>query len=74
MKLLVLLVVLLLGVWMWRRGRAERASDVHGRARSLPEPMACCARCGVHAPRDSMVSGRAGVYCCVAHRREAEGG
>ncbi|MFD2377036.1 PP0621 family protein [Ottowia pentelensis] len=38
------------------------------------QPMVACARCGVHVPQSSAVSGRAGLYCCEAHRREAEGG
>lgn len=74
MKLLVVLLALLLGVWLWRRGRRVRMQDGGARRGVVPQPMICCARCGVHLPREAAVAGRNGLYCSDAHRREAEGG
>lgn len=74
MKLLVVLLALLLGVWLWRRGRSVRVQDDGQRPGAVPQPMVRCAHCGVHLPRDGAVAGHAGLYCSVEHRREAEGG
>lgn len=74
MKLLVVLLALLLGVWLWRRGRSVRARGGGRRAGAAPQPMIRCAHCGVHLPRDGAVTGHAGLYCSAEHQREAEGG
>lgn len=74
MKLLVVLLALLFGVWLWRRGRRVQAHGGAARANATPQPMISCAHCGVHLPRDAAVSGRAGLYCSPEHQREAEGG
>jgi uncharacterized protein len=71
-KLLIALLAVLAGVWLWQRGR--RVSSVQ--ARSGPTqalPMVRCARCGTHVPAPEAVAGRAGRYCCASHRRESEG-
>ena len=75
MKALVLLLVVLFGVWLWRRGRRLQAPPPAPRARGQApmQPMIGCARCGLHVPQASAVHGRQGEYCCEAHRREAEG-
>ncbi|MFC0594339.1 PP0621 family protein [Ottowia pentelensis] len=72
----MVLLVVLFGVWLWRRGRRLDAPPAPPPPRSdgAVQPMVACARCGVHVPQSSAVSGRAGLYCCEAHRREAEGG
>ena len=77
MKALVVLLVILFGVWLWRRGHALHAPPTPPRApRVSPpaQPMVSCTRCGVHLPQSLAVRGRQGDYCCEAHRREAEGG
>ena len=74
MKLLIVLLVVLAGVWLWRRGR--RLPPTRDPARPSGQaalPMGRCARCGVHVPGDMVVHGRQGGYCCAAHRQEAEG-
>ena len=74
MKLLIVLLAVLAGVWLWRRGR--RLSGQRPAGRRTPGqalPMVGCARCGVHLPGQDAVSGSQGSYCTVAHRREAEG-
>lgn len=73
MKLLVVLLAILFGVWLWRRG--HRIKQATPQQKQLPaEPMIACARCGVHVPRSSSVQGRRGhYYCCAAHQQQAEG-
>lgn len=75
MKLVVLLLIALAGVWLWQRGRrgggARTAARPAGKNQALP--MARCARCGMHVPASEAVAGRQGSYCCAGHRREAEG-
>ena len=72
MKLLVVLLVVLAGVWLWRRGQ-RRPPPTSGAAHRPALPMVSCQRCGVHVPGNEVVSGRAGAYCSAAHRRESEG-
>ena len=75
MKLLIVLVAVLAGVWLWQRGRRLKHDDDE-RPRAGPQstlPMVRCTRCGVHAPGDEVVVGRAGQYCSLKHRRESEG-
>ena len=74
MKLLVVLLAVLFGVWLWRRGRRIKAHGNHGVRQLKAESMVPCARCGVHVPRSTATMGRLGLYCCEAHRREAENG
>lgn len=74
MKLLVVLLAILFGVWLWRRGRTLKAPQARGGAPGAPLPMVRCRHCGVHLPRAAAVTGRAGDYCSPAHRQEAEGG
>lgn len=72
MKPLIVLLAILFGVWLWRRGR--KVSRAAARQKKLEtESMIACAHCGVHVPHSTSVAGRKGSYCCVAHRRQAEG-
>jgi uncharacterized protein len=75
MKLVILLLVALAGVWLWQRGRrAGAARTAAARPGQRPAlPMARCARCGMHVPASEAVAGLRGSYCCAGHRREAEG-
>ncbi|MFT3779503.1 MAG: PP0621 family protein [Ottowia sp.] len=72
MKLLVLLLAVLAGVWLWQRGRRARGQARQGGA-AATLAMVRCARCGTHVPGNEVVAGRQGSYCCAAHRRESEG-
>ena len=80
MKLLVLLLALMFGVWLWGRGRApeDRLQGQKKRRRraeppALAQVMVACDRCGVHVPEARLIAGRDGRrYCCEAHRQEAE--
>jgi uncharacterized protein len=72
MKLLIVLLAVLAGVWLWQRGRRVGDAPTRpGRAKALP--MVRCARCGTHLPATEAVAGHAGSYCCASHRRASEG-
>lgn len=74
MKLLIVLLVVLGGVWLWKRGRDRRLQDkAPSRDPTKALPMVRCARCGTHVPGHDAVAGRHGSYCSSAHRRESEG-
>lgn len=75
MKLLILLLTVLGGVWLWKRGRRlEQSKPAPPESpRREVQPMLSCPVCGVHVPQTDAVAGRRGSYCSVAHRRQAEG-
>lgn len=83
LKYIVVIVVVLLGVWLWRKNRADAAqtqqeekSKPARRAPSNaaePQVMLSCAVCGVHLPRSDATVGRRGSYCSVAHQKQLEG-
>lgn len=78
MKYLIVLVVVLVGVWLWRNNRRE---ELRGKNPSQPPPVSgpkqatevvACAVCAVHLPRPDAVQGKLGLYCSDAHRRQGE--
>lgn len=76
MKLLILLLAVLGGVWLWKRGRRLEQSQKappSRRPRLEVQPMLSCPVCGVHVPKTDAVVGQRGSYCSPAHRRQAEG-
>lgn len=77
MKFLLFVVVVLLGVWLWRSGRQnDRHADDPPSAPPTPpadpQEMVRCAHCGVHLPHGEAVVGRIGRYCSHEHRQLAE--
>jgi uncharacterized protein len=77
MKTLLILLAIAAGVRLWKRSRRISASGPNTPTRVVadPQPMLRCARCGVHLPASNTVAGRKGrAYCCLAHRRQVEGG
>ncbi|MGI4779591.1 MAG: PP0621 family protein [Janthinobacterium lividum] len=81
MKYLLVLLVVLVGFWMWRQGRRE---DIRSRTRPTPQPktppavgppqaMVRCAHCALHLPATDALPGPGGVYCSPAHRRAGPG-
>lgn len=84
MKYLLVLLVVMVGVWVWRANRSEeraerraakqaaqRARDRAGRGQVAVD-MVGCDRCGLHFPRSDAIAGRKGMYCCAQHRDQAE--
>ncbi len=81
MKYLIVLLVVLVGAWVWRMNRrAERAQDKPsqtsvGKPGEAPQDMVRCAHCGLHLPRSEAIPGgeKAAVqlYCSAEHRASA---
>lgn len=85
MKFVLVILVVLAGVWLWRRNRAEEARDEaeadRARAQQTPAPppavqapaeMVSCQHCGLHLPAADAVAGTRGVYCSSEHQRHHE--
>ena len=85
MKFVLVILVVLAGVWLWRRNRAEDARDeaeaAQAQARRAPQPppavqapaeMVSCRHCGLHLPAADAVAGTQGPYCSQDHLRRHE--
>ena len=76
MKYLILLVVVLAVLWLWRSGRSDDAPPARKRKDSpdaAPQDMVRCPVCSVHLPRSDALPGPDGqLYCCAAHRLQAQ--
>ena len=76
MKFLLFLVIVLLGVWLWRSGRRgnnpSQAETSEPPPTAGPQDMVPCARCGMHLPHNEAVVGRIGLYCSNEHQQQAE--
>jgi len=80
MKYLLVSALVLVVFWLWRHNRqAERkaAQSNHAtrpasaaKAAQATEVVACDV-CQVHLPRSEALTGRKGLYCSEAHRRQA---
>lgn len=75
MKYLLVVIVVMIGIWVWRSNRAQDKSESR-RNRPPSEDAAVdmvgCDVCGLHCPRQDVVVGRKGMYCCSQHRNQAE--
>ncbi|RQO42264.1 hypothetical protein DBV14_27570 [Variovorax sp. KBW07] len=84
MKYLLVLAVLWIAIWLWRKNRREEMRDAQRehaakaqRAPTSPPPavgapqaMVRCAHCGLHLPATDAIAGPGGaVYCSPAHRQ-----
>lgn len=75
MKYLLVLAVIAVAIWFWRRSRppVERTrGPKRPPAVGAPEAMVRCAQCGLHLPAVDAVPGKRGVYCGAAHLQLAE--
>jgi uncharacterized protein len=79
MKYLLVLAVVFVAIWLWRKGRREELRSRPPPPRTTPavgapQAMARCAHCGLHLPAADAISGPDGaVYCSAAHRQAASG-
>jgi uncharacterized protein len=76
MKLLLVFVVVLFGIWLWRQGRlSERAAKAPPRKRpvALPSEMVRCAVCGLHLPASEALTTGQKSFCSPEHQRQVEG-
>ncbi|BEP33925.1 hypothetical protein GmRootV59_08990 [Variovorax sp. V59] len=86
MKYLLVLAVLWVAIWLWRKNRREemretlreeaaRAAKRPSAAPASPQAMLRCAHCGLHLPASDAIAGPGdAVYCSAAHRQAAERG
>lgn len=81
MKYLLVLFVVAVGIWLWRKNRREEMREravppqrPAPPAVGAPQAMVRCAHCGLHLPATDALPGPGGaLYCSAAHRRVAEG-
>lgn len=82
MKYLIIFAIVMIGFWLWRSSRNSGGSskpDASGsnragkRTTQLPPAteIVACDVCHVHLPRSEALTGPGGVYCSIAHRRQA---
>ena len=84
MKYLLVLAVLWVAIWLWRKNRREEMQDaMRERAArqaqqrtpapaGAPQAMVRCAHCGLHLPATEAIAAPGGaVYCSTAHREAA---
>ncbi|MCW5641828.1 MAG: hypothetical protein KIT63_07025 [Rhodoferax sp.] len=75
MKYLLVLAVVMVAIWIWRSNRAEERSESRRdrpRREAAAVDMVGCDVCGLHCPRQDVIVGRRGMYCCDQHRNQAE--
>lgn len=72
--LLLILLVMLLGVWLWRGNRESSSKRGRQQRPAAPQPqaMVSCALCSVHVPAADAVQGEKGAYCSADHLHHAE--
>ena len=71
MKLLVVLLAILLGVWLWRSRRLQDKRTAAPPPKVL-QNMVPCQVCGVLLPQNEALTTAHGVYCSPIHRTQAE--
>lgn len=82
MKFVLVILVVLAGVWLWRRNRAEDKREEAETAAQAPKPkppavqapteVVSCRHCGLHLPAADAVAGSQGPYCSQDHLRRHE--
>lgn len=79
MKYLIVLFVIAVAIWLWRRNRREEMDDAKrapppaAPPLGTPQQMARCAHCGLHLPAVDAIAGPGDrVYCSAAHRSAAQ--
>nr|WP_315238865.1 PP0621 family protein [uncultured Albidiferax sp.] len=72
MKLLIVLLAVLLGVWLWRSRRPAIKPAKPSKTTQALQEMVPCQVCGVLLPQNEALTTAHGVYCGPAHRAQAE--
>lgn len=71
-KYLLLIALIVIVVWMWRKARVPRSGEQRPTAPRDEEPMVKCAYCGVNQPVSESILAGGRYYCCADHRRDGE--
>jgi uncharacterized protein len=77
MKIIMVLVVVLIGIWLFRSNRrADNGAAAHKQrpphAANSPQDMVRCQLCDLHLPMIDAIQGKHGVYCCPEHLKRVE--
>lgn len=74
MKFALLVLLVLIGVLLWRNRQPTNPSahDAPETESNEPADMVRCTLCSVHVPVDDAIQGKNGAYCSVDHRQIAE--
>lgn len=68
-KLITLLLLVVLGVYLFRRMVARNDAPPRPPQGKGVEDMVRCKHCGVNLPRSEAILSRGSIYCCDEHRR-----
>ncbi len=68
-KLITLILLVLLGVYLYRRMTRQRDAAADTREAPAAEDMVRCKTCGVNLPRSEAILSGGRFYCCDEHRR-----
>ncbi|MFT6591503.1 MAG: hypothetical protein ACI9I0_002848 [Rhodoferax sp.] len=71
-KFLLIMLVVMVGIWLWRSGRPVVPPSPKQPAQPLALEMVRCSVCAVHLPVVDAVKGKKGVYCSADHLHRAE--
>ena len=74
MKLVLIILVALVGIWVWRSSR-QQGKELKNRSGVKPPTsldMVRCRLCSVHVPAVDAVQGKLGMYCSADHLGQAE--
>ncbi|MDR0441253.1 MAG: hypothetical protein LBI59_09790 [Candidatus Accumulibacter sp.] len=72
MKYVLLIGLVLVILWFFRRSGSRRSRTAEMRAARRPERMVKCSRCGIYFPESESIPDGAAYYCCAEHRRAAQ--
>ena len=74
MKFALLVLLVLIGVLLWRNRHPTDPPAQKKTDNTVREPlnMVRCTLCSVHVPVSDAVQGISGPYCCADHRQHAE--
>jgi uncharacterized protein len=76
MKIFIVLLAIMLGIWLWKRGRESSRNDAikskppkptQPQQAAAARPIVPCLHCGTHVDMAETVEGRLGRYCSKAH-------
>lgn len=68
-KLITLLLLVVLGVYLFRRMIGQNEAPPKPPKGKAAEDMVRCKVCGVNLPRSEAILSRGNFYCCDEHRR-----
>ena len=78
MKIALILLAVLVGVWLFRSSRRAKPQAKSKAAPDNKQPtapqleMVRCQHCDLHLPKSDAVAGRRGIYCSQEHRQQSE--